>query len=133
VDDQRERLWSPVLAVGAVVVTVVAFFSLIFLNLETCGGDGGLPYAAPASPRGEFCSYGGQFAPMLAPLVALVVGSAVANAFRRRSYLVITLLLALFLAIAPHLLANRLSKECAGDPAVPDDQEFRDNYDCQHF
>ena len=32
-----------------------AFFSLALTALGPCGGDGGSPYAAPASPAGRYC------------------------------------------------------------------------------
>jgi hypothetical protein len=43
----------------ATVIAVVALTGVVLLSmiiwLAGCGGDGGSPYAAPASPRGEYC------------------------------------------------------------------------------
>jgi predicted lysophospholipase L1 biosynthesis ABC-type transport system permease subunit len=113
---EAERLWTPLVvvafAVGLAAVVLVALFSVLILNIGTCGGDGGSPYAPPASARGQFCEEGGGSAPLWAPAIALVVGFLFALMHRRRAYLWATLIAALVLAVAPNLVALALSKDC---------------------
>ena len=45
-------------AVIFVALLLGAFASAAQTDLVTCGGDGGSPFAAPASPRGKYCDSG---------------------------------------------------------------------------
>jgi hypothetical protein len=73
----------------------------IVLGLGPCGGDGGMPYAAPGSPQGRLCH--GPVALLAiygAPLAALAGGFA-AMSLRRGWPLLVNIPVAVLLALVP--------------------------------
>jgi hypothetical protein len=125
------------LAVTFVALLVAAFSSAAYTDLVTCGGDGGSPFAAPASPRGRYCDSG---LPMMSivggPLLA-VVGSFIA-AWRGRWWPLLGCgVIAAVLVISPAVFAVRLSGMCANEPRSPHgdqlDRYYERQPDCLHY
>jgi hypothetical protein len=128
-----------VLAWTFVVVAwcVAAVVAVGLTSLLPCGGDGGSPYAAPASPAGEYCrAVEGYFESgepgelttalvYLSPVALLVAFGALGVWFRSVRVLIAIGTLA-FLALALHVaLAFSLPNRCS-----PDDESISS---CQHY
>lgn len=115
----------------------VAFVAFGLTMVVPCGGDGGQPYAAPASPAGEYCraveSYFESGEPgelttalvYLSPVAVLVLLGAIA-VWRRRARLMLIFGVLAFSAIAVHVaLAFSLPNRCE-----PDNES---NPRCEHY
>jgi hypothetical protein len=57
---------------GAALIALLGMFGAFVLGFG-CSGEGGTPYAAPASPKGQFCQNGGDLSPLLAIPAYVVV------------------------------------------------------------
>ena len=131
----------PGLAVAWSVVVlawcVSAFVALGVTSLVPCGGDGGSPYAAPASPAGRYCTsirdYFNSGEPgevttaivYLSPVALLVFVGGIGVYVRSGRFLAVAGGLA-FAAIALHVvLAFSLENRCS-----PDDPSISS---CQHY
>jgi hypothetical protein len=124
-------------AAFVVVWIVAALFALTFTGLGPCGGDGGSPYAAPASPAGRYCdaadSYFESGEPgelttalvYLSPVGALIALGAIGVGRRSRSLLLAGAALATAILVVHVGLAFSLRGRC-----VPD-AESRPG--CQHY
>jgi len=95
------------LHLGALLTTAVA-----------CSGDGGEPYAAPASPRGRYCAAfdaGGGIALLLLPPVIVIGLLYAALTLRRPRAFVAALVAAFTMTLVLFALVAGLPGECAGD------------------
>ena len=117
--------WGWVIGVTIVLILVVALPAGALQELGPCGGDGGLAFAAPGSPRGKVCESG-----ILPPLLLLVAPGSVLMlglmAIRREDKRllqagVVTGVVLLLVGVA---LPFALSEECAGEG------DPNDPYDC---
>jgi hypothetical protein len=121
---RRRAVLALVWAVVVVAWCVAAFVAFGLTMLVPCGGDGGQPYAAPASPAGEYCraveSYfeGGEPDELttalvyLSPVAVLVLLGAIA-VWRRSGMLTVVFAVLAFSAIAVHVaLAISLPNRC---------------------
>jgi hypothetical protein len=122
--DFQRPLWTPAViaafVLGLALLGVVMWFSLVGIGLGPCGGDGGSPYAAPASPRGSFCEHGGLVVPLWtvplwAPFIGLVAGLVAAQRTRHRTYLATGIVAAMMIAAAPVVISLVLPARCASD------------------
>ncbi len=118
---------------GFVFVWIIgAAFALTLTGLGPCGGDGGSPYAAPASPAGRYCGAGdsyfdsgepGELTTALVYLwpVTLLVGLGALGVWcRSRRLLVGTAVLALTILVVHVILAYNLPDRCTpDDPSRP--------------
>jgi hypothetical protein len=111
--------------IGAVVVTgvllAVALFAgalVVWLSLTVgdCGGDGGSPYAAPASPRGRYCESGGPELSLVVGAALPVIGAVLAAVRGRWLPLVVAAVAAVVLLVSPLVIASALPRECADEP-----------------
>lgn len=111
---------------------VTAFVSLGATFLGPCGGDGGSPYAAPASPAGRYCTAidryfdSGEPGEVTTALVYLWPVMALAaigawGVWARRSRLLLAIAVLAFAILAVHLsLAFTLRDRCSpDDPSIP--------------
>lgn len=115
----QPRIWLIVLA--TIVTTAVAVcgsgLAAVVVGLGYCGGDGGQPYAAPASPRGKLCN-GDAGSALLGvgllggPVVALAGGLLAATRRRWKPFL-IGVGLAAALILAPLAILLAASPTCA--------------------
>jgi hypothetical protein len=109
-----------------------AFFVLGLTALSPCGGDGGSPYAAPASPAGRYCdavdAYFGSGEPgevttalvYVWPVAALAALGALAVWKRRGRVLAVVAVLAFAVLVAFLVLPFTLRDRCIpDDPSVP--------------
>jgi hypothetical protein len=116
---------------------VTAFVAFGLTMVVPCGGDGGQPYAAPASPAGEYCgAVEGYFESgepgevttalvYLSPVAVLVALGAIGVWLGSARVLLAIATLA-FLAVALHVaLAFSLPNRCS-----PDDES---TMSCQHY
>jgi hypothetical protein len=101
-----------------------AFFSGAVTGISTCGGDGGSPYAAPASPRGQYCDSHMAAISIVGGLVLGVIGCTVATSRRRWWPLIASAITAALLIASPLVLGSALSKECADEPPSMTADEF---------
>jgi hypothetical protein len=97
---------------AGLLVLFVSFAGMQVMGLVSCGGDGGSPYAAPASPRGKFCD-AAESVPLWGPMTAFLLGLWAAGRARRIVYVIVGVVVAVGLAVGPPLVAGLLSKECA--------------------
>jgi hypothetical protein len=129
--EERVRRSRPALAitwVGFMLAWVaVAILALSATKLGPCGGDGGSPNAAPASPAGRYCdavdAYLNSGEPgelttalvYLWPVAALgLVG--VYGVWRRRSRLLVAVAVLAFAVLVAHVaLAMSLRDRCSPD------------------
>ena len=129
-----------VLAASAAIV-VALFLGAFVVGANTtfvaCGGDGGSPYAAPASPRGEYCDAELSAISIGAGLVIAIIGSIVAAMRRRWWPLVGSAIAAAVLIGSPLALGSALSKECADEPPSMTAEEFsrylEKRPECAHY
>lgn len=109
-----------------------ALFTLALTGLGPCGGDGGSPYAAPASPAGRYCdtvdSYftSGEPGALTTALVylwpiAVLLCLGIVGVWRRsRPLLVAVGAFATTMLVAHALLAYNLPDRCRpDDPSRP--------------
>jgi hypothetical protein len=120
---------NPGTLVAASAVILLTLFLGAFVvaagtSLTTCGGDGGSPYAAPASPRGQYCDSGLPAFGVGGGLVLAVIGCAVAAKRRRWWPLLASVITAAILITSPLTLGSALSKECADEPPSMTADEF---------
>jgi len=124
-------------ALAVLLVLAVTFFSAGFTELLPCGGDGGSPYAAPASAAGRYCE-----SPI--PAASWVVGALVTvggcvNATRRRRWgpLAVGTAAGLVVVLSPPLLASVLPERCGDEPESATAQEsnryLREKPNCAHY
>lgn len=110
-----------VAALALVIIAIVLLFSTLVWPVG-CGGDGGSPYAALASPRGEFCELttNGTAAPLftllfLSPLLVTPLAGIVAVVRGRYRPLLIGLCIAILAAgavLAPMII---LESHCTAE------------------
>jgi hypothetical protein len=123
--------------VGAWAAFMVAWLASAFLvlgltALVPCGGDGGSPYAAPASPAGRYCetvdayfSSGepGELTTALVYLwpVAALGGLGAWGVWKRRTGMLVAIAVLAVAVLAVHLvLSFTLRNRCVpDDPSVP--------------
>jgi hypothetical protein len=129
---QRRGILAAAWAAFIVTWVASAFFVLGLTALVPCGGDGGSPYAAPASPAGRYCdavdAYFGSGEPgelttaivYLWPVAALAAVGAWGVWKRHGRMLVVVALLA-FAVLAVHLVFSfTLRDRCVpDDPSIP--------------
>ena len=125
--DSRRALWT----VSWLLFTGAWAFAAVLLLATTdiliCGGDGGEPYAAPASPRGRYCAgfaqVGGRyrgFALIAFAAAVLLVAGLAAIRHQRLKRLLITAGVAIALLAAQFAVSVSLSPTCDPDePANP--------------
>lgn len=104
--------------IATVVVSIAAYaaFALVFLM---CDGDGGSPYAAPLSPRGQACNGLGPLLTGLSCLAAVAVtiaGGAWGGRLRRVRWTILGAVAGLALAGTPLGVMSALSPNCS-DPS----------------
>ncbi|HWI71170.1 MAG TPA: hypothetical protein VNT55_04385 [Baekduia sp.] len=79
---------SFLLALGAILITgavaSASFYAFVQIGFPYCGGDGGSPYADPASTRGHLCAIAGPLLPLTFPGTPLLVAAAAVFATKRR-------------------------------------------------
>jgi hypothetical protein len=110
---------APLIALG------IGWFIAEAVDVFSCGGDGGLPYAAPSSPQGKFCD--GLFQDLKALFIAApggVVGAGAAAFGRVRRWRPFgaTCFAGLAIAFAPLITVATLDEHCPGSPypgAIP--------------
>jgi hypothetical protein len=131
---------ATVVAVSAVIFLVLlltASYFMSYTDLVTCGGDGGSPYAAPASPRGQYCDAGIPRISIGGGLLLAVAGSAVAARRRRWWPVIVCGFAAAALIASPATFGVRLSGECADEPQSPiGDELYRymsAKPECSHY
>ena len=112
----------------------VACYVAAATGIGICGGDGGSPYAAPASPRGKYCESGLPWISLLVGL-ALPVAGGVAVAVRHRWLpLVMCAVVGTVLVLSPLVVGSALSKECADAPKTgPYDRDREERPECAHY
>ena len=106
---------------------VAAFVALGATSLVPCGGDGGQPYAAPASPAGRYCTSVERFfesgepgeltsaSVFLAP-VLLLLGLGAIGVWRRSGRALLVIGALAFSAVVLHVaLAFSLANRCSPD------------------
>ncbi len=130
----EQRFWTRGLTnavlLAGILIVILGFFTATLLWGGLCGGDGGSPYAAPASPRGKACAYGPHFFSLFGPGLVLAAGLPIATVRRSRAGVFVVLAIALAMAIIPLGIVGALPGECAGDdPDIENLEEFG-NYDC---
>ena len=109
-----------------------AFLVLGLTGVVACGGDGGSPYAAPASPAGRYCETveayfnsgePGEFTTAVVylwPVVALA-GLGAWGVWKRRAGMLIGIAVLAVAVLALHLMLSfTLRDRCVpDDPSVP--------------
>ena len=125
---------------GAAMVAVlflVALFAASETTLVTCGGDGGSPYAAPASPQGKYCDTALPAVSIGVGLVLAIIGSILAAMRGRWWPLVASGVTAAALILSPPVLGELLSDKCADEPssmtAKQFDRYFERRPECGHY
>jgi hypothetical protein len=111
---------------------VVAFIALGVAGLGPCGGDGGSPYAAPASPAGRYCEAWdayfdsgepGELTTALVWLwpVALLILIGVFGVWKRQTRMLVAVaVIAVLIPIAHVTLAHALDNRChPDDESIP--------------
>jgi hypothetical protein len=124
-----------ILVVAAWCMAAVVAFGLT--SLVPCGGDGGQPNAAPASPAGRYCTSVERFfesgepgelttALMYLSPVAFLLGLGAIGVWRRSGRALVGIGALAFSAIVLHVgLAFSLENRCS-----PDDESISG---CQHY
>jgi hypothetical protein len=102
--------------VGLLVVVgmgAVAFLVAALMGVGACGGDGGSPYSAPASPLGGYCQGPlGELSILTGlglGLIGVILG-AIQRSWRRLFALTVT---GLLLIVSPLVFAATLSPDCS--------------------
>jgi hypothetical protein len=97
-------------------VAVAAFSALIVVGMGFCGGDGGSPYAAPLSPRGQACGVADALMPILAiaSIVITFVGGVACARSRRAAIALVAAAVSVGVLLAPVAILSALSPNCAG-------------------
>ena len=125
--------WAAFLLLWLVVVVL----ALGVTGLGPCGGDGGSPYAAPASPAGRYCTAWDRYFDSgepgelttalvwLWPIAALAAVGAAGAWKRRTRLLLVVAVLALLVPVVHVVLAFSLNNRCS-----PDDRTISA---CQHY
>jgi hypothetical protein len=129
-DMGRNRIVIAVLGLVVVLgVAVASAFTSLLMFLDTCDGDGGYPYSAPASVAGRFCDspvatpyFLAEFA---VPILVAAVLSVVAGVQQRISRVAIGLGAALVTLIVMCAFVASLNDSCTAD------QKRDDPYNCQ--
>ena len=110
--------------------SVVFFYGTLIAGMA-CDGDGGEPYAAPASPLGHYCAaadhvYGSNIFLLwgLAPILVVAAGT-LALAFGRRRVALAVAVAAVGLIVAHVSLSLALPNTC-----TPDDETVAG---CSHY
>jgi hypothetical protein len=130
---QRRTILAAAWAAFLVTWVASSFFVLGLTALVPCGGDGGSPYAAPASPAGRYCdaidAYLGSGEPgelttaivYLWPVVALGALGAW-GVWKRRGRMLVAVAVLAFAMLAVHLvLPFTLRDRCVpDDPSIPE-------------
>jgi hypothetical protein len=111
-------------ASACLVLFLGAFVVAAGTSLTICGGDGGSPYAAPASPRGQYCDSGLPAISVGGGLVLAVIGCVVAATRQRWWLLLASAITAALLIASPVTLGTALSKECADESSSMTAAEF---------
>jgi hypothetical protein len=138
---RTHRRRRPLLALAWIAVVIAWSASAVvafgLTSLVPCGGDGGSPYAAPASPAGRYCTSiedyleagePGEVTTALVYLtpVALLVALGAIGVWSRSVRLLLAIGVLAFSAIALHVaLAFSLPNRCS-----PDDETISS---CQHY
>jgi hypothetical protein len=138
---ERRGFWTPatiVVVVAAVLLLLIAmYFAALATGLGVCGGDGGSPYAAPASPRGRFCDSGATSLILWGPPLVLLIGVPIAVSRGSRAILALAFAIAVAVAFAPLVVAGSLSKECGAAPSDASyreqDEFLRGHPECAHY
>ena len=126
-------------SVCAVLVVLVGA-SLSWLTVAVaCSGDGGQPYAAPASNFGRYCGAHGYLIAFGFPVIPVLVGGALVVRRGRWWFLAAGVVIAATLAASPLLAAWALPDTCADEATRPgwrsagpgDAQQLRS--ECQHY
>ena len=127
-------------ALALVLALVVTYISLAFTLLGPCGGDGGSPYAAPASPAGRYCESPLPPASVIVGVLVAVGGSIAAMVRRRWRPHTLFTVAGLALVLSPPVLGSLLPDRCGDDPTSeesvypPDsDEYYREKPDCAHY
>ena len=141
--DQVGVQWARPLVVavvvcGAVVLLVGAALGWLTAGLA-CGGDGGSPYAAPASGYGRYCGSHSYTIAFALPLIPVLLGGALVARRGRWRFLAVGVVVAAALAISPLLAAWALPDTCSEEAAKPgwrsagpgDPDQLR--FECQHY
>jgi len=109
---------APFIAAGLTVLLCILLGNVIVALFTAigCGGDGGSPYAAIASPRGQLCEssaagFLGALQLFLAPAV-VTVGVGIAATRRSWRQLGATAAVGVVLIVAPFLIFNAIPNEC---------------------
>lgn len=121
--------WTAAWVAFGAVWWVGATFSGVITSLA-CDGDGGEPYAAPASPMGHFCARWDKAADhgptlVLGLLALFLVGGLAAIYWRRLRLLAVMGVVAALVAAAPFAIGAALPNTCS-----PDDES---QPGCSHY
>lgn len=129
----RDAPAGGIVAGGAAIVaavTVAAATAWIFVALG-CDGDGGSPYAAPASRRGRYCQVlddaSGLYLLFVLPILVALASAARAVRQRRPRWLVIAFAAGVLLAAALAGSEAVMPAECA------DEANRAQSSDCSHY
>ena len=126
-------VWTAFVLVWAMAALIAASLTQVI----ACGGDGGSPYAAPASPAGRYCNAvddyftsgePGEMTTALVYIWPLLVLAAVGayGVWKRWQRLLVTVAAASSLLLVLHVtLAFSLPNRCAPDDPARDG--------CQHY
>jgi hypothetical protein len=118
------------------VLALLALASFgILTTVGECGGDGGSPFAAPASPQGKFCrtfeSLGLLYVAFVPALMALATRWS--RRTRSSSPFFVASCLAVLAVLAPHLVSAVLADTCPGGNGSAPVEQFPDRPDCWHY
>jgi hypothetical protein len=134
---RRRSVLALVLILVVIAWSASAFVAFGLTSLLPCGGDGGSPYAAPASPAGRYCNAvedyfesgePGELTTALVYLspVAVLVSLGVIGVWRRSLRLLLAFCAFAFSLLVLHVvLAFSLPNRCS-----PDDASISS---CQHY
>jgi hypothetical protein len=100
-----------------------ALVTFFWTGMGWCGGDGGSPYAAPASPRGEYCAAIDDGGTLFFVAVAVFFALLVVGLFLVRTHprIVVALATVAIGLLAAHIVTvSALSPRCTpDDPGLP--------------
>ncbi len=124
---------------GALVVLALDLLSFYVVAVG-CSGDGGTPYAAPASPRGRFCAHWEtlEWLHVLLPSLVVFGGILAARVLdkprRRRIAFRVALVVALGVIVGVPLLSASLDPRCERDTGrEPPPLDLRERPECVHY
>jgi hypothetical protein len=136
---QWTRRLVAAVAVCAVVVSLVGGALGWATSEVACSGDGGQPYAAPASAYGRYCDAQGYSLAFVLPALPVLLGGALVARRRRWVFLAVGVVIAAALATSPLLAAWALPDKCGEEASHPawrsadpgDPEQLRP--ECQHY